>query len=354
MIFGVVYVHAAAHDQIGGMGTGFFDYFMGFFNYAALRVPVPLLAIVSGYLLFIADLDLRPVALWKKKFRTIAFPFFVFNFLAIALFFGLQHLIPDAIMRIDLLHASRYDWINALFGVRDAPFDYPMYFMRDLLVLIALAPVFGLFIRRAPMIGLAIVAVVFYFNYDGYLVIRSTSAIMFYIGGVLAVKKYDLLAFDHFAAPMLALLVAICAGVVVLHVDNINYAALTGPFLVWPAFKYLKNTVVGRLAARSAKYSFFIFIAHAPLLQLLRLGYTRHLQDIVPYSVFWVVAPAMVIVTLVAIYNAAMKAAPMVFSAAIGGRTDMAMPAKVDRRGTPRPASALVYSDDFRMALSKS
>ena len=245
MIFGVVYVHAAAHDQIGGMGTGFFDYFMGFFNYAALRVPVPLLAIVSGYLLFIADLDLRPVALWKKKFRTIAFPFFVFNFLAIALFFGLQHLIPDAIMRIDLLHASRYDWINALFGILDAPFDYPMYFMRDLLVLIALAPVFGLFIRRAPMLGLAIVAVVFYFNYDGYLVIRSTSAIMFYIGGVLAVKKYDLLAFDHYAAPMLALLVAICAGVVVLHVDNINYAALTGPFLVWPAFKYLKNTVSG-------------------------------------------------------------------------------------------------------------
>lgn len=353
MIFGVVYVHAAIDDRIGGMGEGFFNYFMGFFNYAALRVPVPLLAIVSGYLLFTSDLDLRPTALWNKKARTIGLPYLIFNLLAIALFWGLQHFVPDAVMRIDLLHAGRYDWINALLGVRDAPFDYPLYFLRDLLVLMVLAPVFGLFIRHAPAVGLAIVIVLFYFNFDEYLIIRDTSAIMFYIGGLLAVKKVDLLAFDKYAGPMLAIFVAICTGVVLLHIDNINCAALTGPFLVWPAFKFLTGTRLANEAIKASKYSFFVFIAHAPVLQLLRIGYTKNLHDVVPYPVFWFAAPALVICILVATYKAAMKAAPVLFPAMIGGRTDKKHVDKVDRRRSPRPASAPVYSNELRIALTK-
>lgn len=353
MIAGVVYVHAAVDDRIGGMGDGFFDYLMGFFNYAALRVPVPLLAIVSGYLLFSASLDLRPMALWSKKARTVGLPYLFFNVLAIALFFGLQHLVPDAIMHVDLLHAGRYDWINALLGVRDAPFDYPLYFLRDLMVMVMLAPLFGLFIRFAPAVGLAIVVVLFYFNFDGYLIIRNTSAIMFYVGGLLAIKNVDLLSLDRHAAPMLALFVTICAAVVIAHDENINYAALTGPFLVWPAFKYLNNTKLGQEAVKASKYSFFIFIGHAPLLQLLRIGYTKNLQDVVPYPIFWFTAPALVIFTLVVIYKGAMKATPVFFAMVTGGRTDKKHVDKVDRRRAPRPASAPVYSSEFRTTLTQ-
>jgi succinoglycan biosynthesis protein ExoH len=353
MIAGVVYVHAAADDRITGMGDGFSDYLMGFFNYAALRVPVPLLAIVSGYLLFSANLDLRPMTLWKKKAKTVGIPYLFFNVLAIALFFGLQHLVPDAIMHVDLLNASRYDWINSLLGIRDAPFDYPLYFLRDLMVMVILAPAFGLFIRFAPAVGLAIVIGLFYFNFDGYLIIRNTSAIMFYIGGLLAVKNVDLLSLDRYAASMLALFVTICAAVVIADIEDINYAVLTGPFLVWPAFKYLNNTKPGQKAIKASKYSFFVFIGHAPLLELLRIGYTKNLQDVVPYPVFWIAAPALVIMMQVVIYKAAMRATPMFFALVTGGRTDRKHVDKVDRRRAPRPASAPVYSNEFRTALTQ-
>jgi succinoglycan biosynthesis protein ExoH len=353
MITGVVYVHAAMEDRITGMGDGFFDYVLGFFNYAAFRVPVPLLAMVAGYLLFFSDLDLHPKRLWTKKARTVALPLFVFNLAAITLFFLLQHVFPSAIMRIDLLNASRYDWINALFSVRDVPFDYPLYFLRDLLVLVVLAPLFGIFIRRAPLLGLAIVSIVFYFNYDSYLIIRNTSAILFYVGGILAVKKYDLLKLDNYAAPLLCLFFLICLAIVLFECGNINYAAMTGPFLVWPAFKYLTNTKFGQFAARSSKYSFFVFVAHAPLLQLLRLGYNNYLEIYVPYPCFWLFAPIIVIASLMALYDKATSMAPVFFALITGGRMDNKVPVFVDRRGIVRDPSAPVYSEEYRMALPK-
>jgi succinoglycan biosynthesis protein ExoH len=353
MIIGVVYVHAAAEDRIGGMGDGFLDYLVGFFNYAALRVPVPLLAMVSGYLLFAADLDLHPRRLWQKKARTVVLPLCFYNLAAIALFFSLQQVFPDAIMRIDLLNASRYDWVNALFSVRDVPFDYPLYFLRDLLVLIALAPLFGAFIRRAPVLGFAIVTVVFYFNYDSYLVIRNTSAMLFYVGGVLAVKKCDLLTLDEYAAPLLSLFIVICLGIVLLDCDNINYAALTGPFLVWPAFKYLANTRVGHLAARSSKYSFFVFCAHAPALQLLRLGHERY-AAFIPQHIFWLLAPMIAIAGLVTLYNRLAQTTPVFLALITGGRIEKKVSGFVDRRKVARDPGAPVYSEDFRMALTRN
>jgi len=350
MIVGVVFVHAAADDRITGMGNGLFDHVQGFFNYAAFRTSVPLLAIISGYLLFAAELDLAPLRLWRKKAKTVALPFFVFNCFAIGLFFLIQQVYPDVTMRIDLLNSSRYDLINAFFAIMDAPFNYPLYFVRDLLVLAVFAPVFGWFLRTAPAVGLLIVVTVFYFNFDRYLVIRDTSAIMFYIGGWMAVKKADLLKLDHHAFMMLTLFVGICCAITIFRIDNINYAAVSGPFLIWPAFKYLTGTRVGLLAAKYSKYSFFIFMAHAPLLQIARSMYDALLQDYLPYGVFWVVAPVGVSAMLIAVYDLAMKTMPELFSRMIGGRVGTKAPGFVERRKSPRPANAPVFSPEMRLA----
>lgn len=351
MIAGVVFVHAACDNRITGMGDGLLNHLMGFFNYAFFRASVPLLALISGYLLFVANLDQTPFKLWAKKAKTVALPFFVFNLAAIICFYELQKYFPSIILRFDLLNAGRYDWINAIFGVRDAPFNYPLYFMRDILALVALAPLFGWFIRTMPALGLVAVIIIFYFNFDSYLVIRSTSAIMFYVGGLLAVKQCDVLKLDDFAAPMLALFVVICLTIVALDIDDINYAALTGPFLIWPASKYLAGTKVGQFFARSAKYSFFIFIAHAPILHLMQVAYMANFQTHVPYFAFWLVAPTVIMAGLVIIYDGAMKCLPTVFPLAIGGRTGKASLAYAERRRAPRPAGAPIYSEEMRNRL---
>jgi len=351
MITGVVFVHAAAQDRIGGMGDGLFDYLQGFFNYAAFRASVPLLALVSGYLLFAARADLSPARLWMKKARTLGLPFLVFNGGAIALFFLLQQCFPHASMRVDLVHASRYEWINAFFSIMDVPFNYPLYFVRDLLVLVILAPLFGWLLRNGPLVGLALVATIFYCNYDNYLIIRGTSAIMFYMGGLLAVKKADLLALDGHRLPLLVLFAGICLSIVLLRIDNINVAAMPGPFLVWPAFKYLSGTRIGQLASRYGKYSFFIFLAHAPLLQVALLLYTHYLSTVIPHGVFWLVAPTVIVAGLIVTYDRAMAAAPRVFAMLVGGR--VAKPARVfiERRKTQRPPNAAVFSPEVRRAL---
>lgn len=351
MIAGVVFVHAAADVQITETGGGLFDYLQDFFNFAVFRATVPLLAMASGYLLFAARADLSPVTLWMKKARTLVLPFLVFNSGAIALFFLLQQRFPQATMYLDLLHASRYQWINAFFSVMETPFNYPLYFVRDLLVLMLLAPLFGWLLRHMPLVGLAIVAGIFYFDYDRYLVMRGTSAIMFYIGGLLAVKKVDLLKLDDQRLPLLLLFVAICVAITVLRIDNINYAAIPGPFLVWPAFKYLAGTRVGQLASKYAKYSFFIFMAHAPLLHIARLLYMHYLSDDIPYGVFWLVAPPAIVAGLILVYDRAMRAAPRVFGLIIGGRGGKPAPVFIERRKTPRAPNAPVFSADVRRAL---
>lgn len=321
------------------------------------RFGVPTLSMVSGYLLFAAQLDLAPAKLFKKKLKTLIVPFLVFN----VAYFGVQYGIECATGWAPLYHLTgknAEDIAVALTGYIGFPINTPLHFLRDLFVLALLAPIFGLFIRNAPWIGLALVCGLFLTNLDGHLVNRDSMAALFYLGGMAAAGRWDLCRYDRFAVPAAIVLVAVCTIAVVDRVDSYTPIYLVSPPLVWIASSLLVGTRLGNWAIANSKYSFFVFLAHMPALRVSEV--VRDRFDLNgSYLLTSTVVACIVLVTLALAYEAATRLMPNAFNTMIGARAlkrpaAKAAPAFVDRRRTPRTAGAPVYSEALRATIVKA
>jgi len=315
MIFGVVLLHTPPFVPIKEVGGGTFDLIKSFFQNAAFRTTVPVLTCISGFLLFRSMLDRKPGKLALKKFTTIVIPFLFFNLLLLAAVVVLEKGVGIS-LGDDLMPDDVRGWANAAFGVFDSPVNYPLNFLRDLVMLMVLAPLFGWMLRHCPWLGLGAVLLVFMNNLDGRFLLRDVMAPVFYLGGLAAVRRWNLCALDRYALPCLALFVGLCMAVVAFRVANTNYLRMAGPFLIWPAAALLSSTAIGTWLARMSKYSFFVFVAHAPVLMATWIVY-RPLAKAVPYPVYWLLAPVLTTAVLVVAYRIAMRIAPNAFGAVI-------------------------------------
>jgi succinoglycan biosynthesis protein ExoH len=217
-------------------------------------------------------------------------------------------------------------WLNAAFGLTASPINYPLNFLRDLLVLILLAPAFGWLLRNYAWPGLVLVSVVFFNNYDSALVLRDLMAVLFYVGGMAAVRGWNLRLLDRHALLCFLLFLLACAAIVHFRVANTTYLRLVAPFLIWPATVWLASSRLGPWLVGMSKYSFFMFLAHAPLLLLSWLLYSRY-GSALPYPVYWLMAPVLVTAILVGVYRIADVLIPQLFPLLIGAGRRARQPA---------------------------
>lgn len=338
MIFGVVLLHTPPYVPIKEVGTSAFDLFKAFFQNAVFRTTVPVLTAISGYLLFRSMLDRQPGKLALKKFCTIVVPFLFFNLLLLGAVDFLENGLHVRLGE-DMVPDDPRGWANAAFGLFDSPINYPLNFLRDLVVLMLLAPLFGWMLRHLPWLGLGAVLLVFMNNLDGHFLLRDVMAPVFYLGGLAAVRRWDLCALDRYAALCLAAFVALCAAVVAFRVANTNYLRMAAPILIWPAAALVTRTAFGAWLARMSKYSFFVFVSHAPVLLATWMLY-RPLAKAVPYPVYWLLAPVLTTALLVLVYRTAMRIAPGAFGSVIG-----AAPPRPSAAAGPLAAGALAKAE---------
>ena len=304
MIFGIVVLHTPQYVNIADVGSGGFDLFKAFFQSAVFRCTVPVLTTISGYLLFKAGLDRDCRKLAGKKIRSLAIPFLTCNGLLAAGVYLIQsqYKLP---ITYQLYPFNAGVMLDATLGLTQGPVNYPLHFIRDLFILALLSPLFGMLLRRAAFPGLLLLTVIFWFNFDGYLILRKEMPIMFYIGGMVAVKDWNVRRLDRHARLCFIIFLTLCASIVILKIQNTTYLRLVSPLLVWPATSILSNTPAGKWLARRAKYSFFIFLLHAPLLLASFMVYKQFLPFL-PYEIYWFAAPFVVTGSLIAIYKAGM------------------------------------------------
>lgn len=348
LIIAMVFTHLRGTSvNMADIAPGLFNYLNAFIIHGIGRGTVPTMSLIAGFLLFRADLDVQWMKLFKKKFITLVIPFFVF----ILMYFKLMWIFEI------LFGMPRYTemtsqlplaWADLVLGVSSYPANGPLHFVRDLVVFVLLAPLLGCIIRTVPILGLLGMAIIFGNNQDGDLVFRGSSFIVFYIGGMAAVHRWNLLAWDKYAKPLIAIFVLICAGMMVLKVEDNTFLVLVSPFIIWPAASLLTGGRLQSLAIRYSKYSFFVFAAHMPFMELSWWGVISHMQFI-PYIVYWVVTPIATIVILVITFEFAVRCMPKVFNVMIGARTSR--PKHAERRKLLRPAQSPVYSEEERTLM---
>jgi len=320
MICGVVLLHVPPYVPLADVGSGNFDFLKAFFQSAVFRCTVPVLTVISGYLLFSANLDRAPRKLFVKKFNTLAIPFLVFN-TSLA---GVVYVIQSKVSLPITYQLAPFDlgvMLDAAFGLTQSPLNYPLNFIRDLFVLAMLAPALGVMLRQAALPGLALVALIFGLDLDSYLLLRWDMAVLFYVGGMAALQKWDLCCLDKYAVAFLALFVSLCVIVIKLKITNTTFLRLAAPFLIWPSASLLYNTRSGRWLSSLSKYSYFIFLAHGLILVITWMVYKK-LPFVLPYPFYWILAPLITVVMLINTHRLGYVLFPIAFAWMIGQRVD--------------------------------
>lgn len=162
LIVAVVVMHSAVADAVpgaagmaGDAGRTLYEAVEALFVVGVCHVAVPAFFFISGCLFFREGVFTAGMykAKLKKRCRTLLVPYLFWNAAAAALMFlgqtfmgglssGRQKLLADY---------SVADWLGCFWSVGDTgmPMCYPLWFMRDLMVLALLSPLFYAAIRRA-------------------------------------------------------------------------------------------------------------------------------------------------------------------------------------------------------------
>lgn len=137
--------------------------FMYFMAEGIGRVAVPVFFAISGYLFFYRVRDFTP-ELYKsklsKRVKSLLVPYLIWNTLFIGLFFlkgvpPLSSFYPSAAN----FQISTYWLLNSYIGLDGYPLLYPLWYVRDLMIIVLISPIVYYFVRKIKYVYMAILGV---------------------------------------------------------------------------------------------------------------------------------------------------------------------------------------------------
>ncbi len=178
---------------------GAYDTIQILFSEGLCRVAVPVLFLISGYLFFIKLEDWN-TSVWigkiKKRGRTLLLPYILWNIIPIVL--SLAKLYTISILPGGT-SPNVMAWYNSIGNFRSLwdmgngyPINYPMWFIRDLIVFIILSPIIFYYIKKTGVVGLIIFYAVYFFNIWGSVPGLSEEGLFFFsLGAFFSIKGID-------------------------------------------------------------------------------------------------------------------------------------------------------------------
>ena len=295
MIIGIVVTHIPPFEHIHAFGFSTIETIKVFFAHGVFKVAVPVLATISGFLVFSSKLYLNYSKLIYKKSRSILLPLILWNLpFALIIYLLQKYEFSGYHYWIELHPISIENWLLVVVGWTGLPINYPLHFLRDLFVVALMTPLFWLLLKRIPYLGFLIVLTVYYFDLEGGLVMRNNMLVTFYLGALAATQKWNLKSLDRHYLVLAIVFICACLIITTYRTDNRELFVILSPFMVWPFFSCVTNTKLGDILHRYSKNSFFLFLSHAPILFILYKIYQNLPVDI-PYSLFWCTAPIITI-----------------------------------------------------------
>ncbi len=290
---------------------------------------VPLFFAISGYL-FLRRFELGKASyltMLRKKFFGLFVPFVLFNLIWILWLYA----VGSIEMFGSWTSVADAGVVNKLFGIGTLPVNYPTWFLRDLLLIFLLSPVFVLLFKEMPMTGLIALFALWIGQNDGGAYSMYGHAFSFYAGGLLSRKNVNLRDTAGFDAVVLPGFAAATLFFIYKDAFALDPAfagrlfkcySLFGVVFFWclSRRRFLKDS---RLLQRMAGYSFFIFLCHEPTLSILQtsiIGIWRPQSDL-EQVVFYFGTGLGVIFLLFGLGMAFSKYAPRVYGFCVGSHT---------------------------------
>lgn len=306
------------------------------FSEGLCGIAVPILFIISGYLFFVG-MEEWNMNTWvdkiKRRGKSLFVPYILWNVIAICFSLSMTLILKGGDASNIVSWYQNIGGIRAIWdcGTGGLPINFPLWYIRDLMVFVMLAPIIFLFVKRIGIVGLSILFLAYVFDY--WIKIPGFSAkglFYFALGAYFSINNIDFTAFyrnNIFVATIIA-----CPFIIMMvltygcHDEIWGYAhrlfTLFGSASAIGIFAYLferKHLKVRPLLSNS---SFFVYAAHGtivlPVISIIlgKILPTNQISFIIQYFS----APAITIAILVFCYYCLHKWMPQTISVLTGGR----------------------------------
>ncbi|MYM36492.1 acyltransferase family protein [Duganella sp. FT94W] len=341
LMLGVVMIHT--YYPVNAFGNGFVslqgrdgtaDAIMFFISQVIGRLSVPVFFYFSGYFYY-RQIGTHGVGKWlaglRSRASTLLVPFLIWNFLTLCAFYVIQQMGASAGAASSTAAIHPADPIGALRIMLDnngAPIAYQFWFIRDLMLCMALAIV-TLWLTPKLFGALAFVVGVLWFLKLWPITLPTSPAVFFFLLGGAAYKLDGSLLVNKFPR-WIVYGYAICAVAEVRYQgsDFIDYLHAVG-ILLGVASAYWLAAGIGRFERvkdffiRYSGAAFFLFACHEPVLTIFKKLFFKAAagSDSTLVILFAYGAPPVIVITLaLLIWSMLRKTMPGVLGVLTGGR----------------------------------
>lgn len=295
-------------------------------------VAVPLFYFMSGLLFFKSVESVRGVFSGiKKRIHTLLIPYIIWNVIFVG-WYVVLHFTPGVSQFVNsdmLSHFHLSKPFSSLEYLLIEPAGFHLWFLRDLMVYVALTPLLFFLVKRYPWLTLILL-----FCLSGVI---ARCGITYFVFGSIIAMHYNIEKFDHWVSkPVLAIcgmlffLNAVMTDIVSCQwvVENSYWQQIvnfSGIFAIWGlyniAFTKIEHSRVTDLMLKVSKYSFFIYLFHEPVFNIIKkLGLKFSGISNFSLIVLYFVNPLLMAVLAVSVAWMLKKYLPKIYSTLVGGR----------------------------------
>lgn len=338
LIVAVVYIHTNLTDvNIGGNIIISEDEFMVHDTLRLLlseeiaRIAVPLFYFVSGYLFFNTHFSFKSyISKLRKRVHTLLIPYIFWNLLTLFPFFFAQQFFPSITSgnKKLIIDYGIHDWINVFWN---DPICYPLWFLRDLMVVVLLSPLVYIFIKQFKLYGLVLLGILWCLGSWSDIAGFSITAFFFFaFGSYYAINRIVFIKkFYNLCIPFTIIyLLIITLNVFILskHTELLYFTHNMGIiFGLISAISWIYHGITRygfKLSKNLTNSSFFIYAFHAIPLMLFVKCYVKYVHPQTEFFMIigYIFIPIGTILFCIAISLLVHKYIPRLASFITGGR----------------------------------
>jgi len=302
-----------------------FTFIRIFFSKVFPHIAVPTFFIMSSYLLFRSFNGIWDFNQWshkvKRRIKSLLIPYLIWNMIPIL--FYIATVIGGAIIHnkpiqglsepISSLFSWHTYWDIKIDGSLTGPMNYPLWFIRDLMVHIILSPLIFIYIKTTKIYGILFVLLYYLlgFNFISIPGLNFFVTIFFVMGSYLALNKIDIIEqfkkYSNYIHPIciVSLFIAVYTFGSNLSISGYSFRIyiITGIISLFTISGSLckKYNIKGKTIVTSS--TFFVYAAHLGLpMQKSANIIVNSITDIVPPVICYFLVPFITIFLCVLMY----------------------------------------------------
>lgn len=335
LIYLVVVVHVLEgtflHVELNLRGWSVYHFFSEMVSHNLAKVSVSCFFFISGFLFF-ANMNEGEFSFewvlnkWKKRLKTLLIPYIIWNLLSIAVQAGKSALF----IRLGIGTSNYFPSTDFIYNFWTGPANFPLYFIRDLMIMSIVAPFMYLLFKGSRWVGLALLGLLYISPLNPG--IPGMCAVFFFgIGAWMSIWKVDFISVCHKVKWPSLVLLLVSLFIATIWNDSVYHEWLLRVFYPFGLITFINafdrlidnKRVCNNLCALS-EATFFIFAAHEIQIK----GWTKGLllrifgDGLFGSWISYLLVPVIVLIVCLGLYRFFNMIIPKTLAFACGGRTN--------------------------------